>query len=171
MLRLAKAFWDLALWRMSPAQLPASVFLLVLVALLVALLEVLGVLLPPYSTDRIPVRVVLSVGLPIAWAWAVLSLTRRQARFLQTAIALLGLSAIAQLVLYPLASMLNVLGLNQPISIVVGLASFVGLIWYVVACAYVWRAALDSGLGMGVAVSVGYLVVSMLLDQYLLPDA
>jgi hypothetical protein len=26
MLRLAKAFWDLALWRMSPAQLPASVF-------------------------------------------------------------------------------------------------------------------------------------------------
>ena len=32
MLRLAKAFWDIALWRASPAQLPASRFLLCLVA-------------------------------------------------------------------------------------------------------------------------------------------
>jgi hypothetical protein len=47
MLRLAKAFWDIALWRKSPAQLPASVFLLCLVAAAAALLEVIGALLPP----------------------------------------------------------------------------------------------------------------------------
>ncbi len=63
MLRLAKAFWDLALWRLSPAQLPASVFLLSLVAAIVALFEVLGALLPPASTDWIVVRILLSVGL------------------------------------------------------------------------------------------------------------
>ena len=36
MLRLAKAFWDIALWRKSPAQLPASAFLLCLVAAFLA---------------------------------------------------------------------------------------------------------------------------------------
>ncbi len=52
MLRLAKAFWDIALWRRSPAQLPASLFLLALVAAAAVLLEVLSALLPPVSSDR-----------------------------------------------------------------------------------------------------------------------
>jgi hypothetical protein len=39
MLRIAKAFWDIALWRKSPAQLPASLFLLGLVAALQLLPE------------------------------------------------------------------------------------------------------------------------------------
>ena len=57
MLRLAKAFLDIALWRKSPAQLPASAFLLSLVAAAVAALEVLGALLPPNPSDRILTRV------------------------------------------------------------------------------------------------------------------
>jgi len=42
MLRLAKAFLDIALWRKSPAQLPASLLLLGIVACAVAALEVLA---------------------------------------------------------------------------------------------------------------------------------
>jgi hypothetical protein len=47
----------------------------------------------------------------------------------------------------------------------------VGLIWYLLACANIWRAALDSGLGLGLAISVGYLLLSMVLEQQFLPDA
>ena len=39
MLRLAKAFWDISIWKRTPAQLPASLFLLGLVAGIAALLE------------------------------------------------------------------------------------------------------------------------------------
>jgi hypothetical protein len=170
MLRLAKAFWDLALWRVTPAQLPASVFLLWLVAGVVAVLEVLGALLPPYSSDRMVTRVVLSVGLPLAWAWTVLVVTRHRQRFLQTGIALLGIAALAQLVLYPLGSLLNVVGSDHPIAIPLGFLSFVGLVWYLLACAHIWRAALDSGLSLGLAISLGYLIVSIVLEQVLLPD-
>jgi hypothetical protein len=46
----------------------------------------------------------------------------------------------------------------------------VGLIWYLLACANIWRAALDSGIALGVAVSVGYLLLSIVLEQQLLPD-
>jgi hypothetical protein len=171
MLRLAKAFWDIALWRCSPAQLPASFFLLGLVAAAVAILEVLGALLPPGPSDRIVLRVVLSVGLPLIFAWSVLTIARHRQRFLQTGIALLGVAVLAQLVLYPLSSLLNVIGADRPESIVLGLLLFVGLVWYLLACANIWRAALDSGIGVGIAVSVGYLMLSMLVEQQLLPDA
>ncbi len=170
MLRLAKAFWDLALWRISPAQLPASRFLLVLVTLAVAVLEALGALLPPAQTDRIVSRVALSVALPLAWAWTILYLTRHRQRFLQTAIALLGVGVLAQLVLYPLGSVLDVIGMDHPAAIPLGLLSFAGLVWYLLACAHIWRAALESGLTLGLSISIGYLVLSVGLEQ-LLADA
>ena len=149
MLRLAKAFWDIALWRKSPAQLPASAFLLCLVAAAVALLEVLGALLPPNPGGRILTRVALSVGLPLLFAWLVLIIARQPQRFLQTGSALLGVAVLAQLVLYPLGSLLNLIGTDRPASLPLGVLLFVGLIWYLLACANIWRAALESGIITG----------------------
>ncbi len=146
-------------------------FLLGLVAAVVAVLEVLGALLPPGPSDRIFTRVVLSVGLPLIFAWAVLAVARHRQRFLQTGIALLGVGVLAELVLYPLSSLLNVLGSDDLVSIPLGLLAFGGLVWYLLACANIWRAALDSGIGLGIAVSVGYLLLSTVLVQQLLPDA
>jgi hypothetical protein len=171
MLRLVKAFWDIAIWRRSPAQLPASLFLLGLVATAVAILEIVGALLPPGPSDRIVVRVTLSVGMPLIFTWVVLAVTRHRQRFLQTGIALLGVAVLAQVVLYPLGSLLNFVGSDEPAAIPLGVLLFAGLIWYLLACANIWRAALDSGIGLGLAVSVGYLLLSMVLEQQLLPDA
>jgi hypothetical protein len=169
MLRLAKAFLDIALWRRTPAQLPASVFLLALVAAAAALLEVLGAFLPPVSSDRIFLRIVLSVGSPMAFAWAVLVLAHHRQRFLQTGIALLGVGVLAELVLYPVGSLIHVIGSNAVASIPLGVLMVTGLIWYLLACANIWRAALDSGISVGLAVSVGYLLLSIVLEQQLLP--
>jgi hypothetical protein len=170
MLRLAKAFWDIALWKRTPAQLPASLFLLGLVAGAAALLEVLSAFLPPASTDRIFTRIALSVGSPLAFAWIVLVLTRHRQRFLQTGIALLGVGVLAELLLYPVGSLIHVIGSDRLASVPLGLLMLVGLIWYLLACANIWRAALDSGIALGVAVSVGYLLLSIVLEQQLLPD-
>jgi hypothetical protein len=170
MLRLAKAFWDIALWRRTPAQLPASLFLLGLVAAAAALLEVLGAFLPPVTSDRVFLRVVLSVGLPLAFAWAVLAVTHHRQRFLQTGIALLGVGVLAELFLYPIGSLIQVIGSDRIASVPLGILMLVGLIWYLLACANIWRAALDSGIGLGVAISVGYLVLSIVLEQQLLPN-
>jgi hypothetical protein len=171
MLRLAKAFWDIALWRRTPAQLPASLFLLALVAGTAALLEVLSAFLPPVSSGRIFTRIALTVGLPLGFAWAVLVLARRPQRFLQTGIALLGVGVLAELVLYPIGSLVHVIGSDRLASLPLGFAMLIGLIWYVLACANIWRAALDSGIALGVAVSLGYLLLSIFLEQLLLPDA
>ena len=171
MLRLARAFWDIALWRKSPAHLPASVFLLGLVAAAVAFLEVLGALLPPGPSDRILIRVLLSVGQPLGFAWVVLSIARHGQRFLQTSSALLGVAVLAELVMYPLGSLLSIVGSDRPAAVPLGVLLFMGLIWYLLACANIWRAALDSGSGLGLAISVGYLLLSMVLEQQFLPGA
>ena len=170
MLRLAKAFWDIALWRRTPAQLPASLFLLALVAVAAALVEVLSAFLPPASSDRIFTRIALSVGLPLGFAWAVLVLARHRQRFLQTGIALLGVGVLAELVLNPIGSLIHVIGTDSLESVPFGILMLVGLIWYLLACANIWRAALDSRLSVGVVISVGYLLLSMALEQQLLPD-
>jgi hypothetical protein len=169
MLRLAKAFLSIALWRQTPAHLPASLFLLALTACAAGLMEVLDALLSPGPQDRIMTRVALEVGLPLAFTWAVLALSRRRARFLQTATALLGIGVLAGIVLYPLAALRSALGDDRIASIPVGLLLFVGFIWYLLACAHVWRTALDSGVGLGGVISVGYLILSISLEQQLLP--
>jgi hypothetical protein len=170
MLRLAKAFWEIALWRRTPAQLPASLFLLALVAIAAALLEVLSAFLPPVSSDRIFTRIVLSVAMPLCFAWAVLAVARHRQRFLQTGIALLGVGVLAQLVLYPIGSLIHIIGSDRLEAVPFGVLMLVGLIWYLLACANIWRAALDSRLSLGVAISVAYLVLSIALEQQLLPD-
>jgi hypothetical protein len=171
MLRLAKAFWDIALWRASPAQLPASVFLLCLVAGLAAGLELISAQLPPSQGGLIPIRLGLSVALPLLFSWMVLAVARRRQRFLQTGTALLGVAVLAELVLYPLGSLLNYIGTDTPAALPVGVLLITGFIWYLLACANIWRAALDARLGLGGAISVGYLLLSIFLEQKLVPNS
>ena len=101
----------------------------------------------------------------------VLAVARQRQRFLQTGTALLGVAVLAELVLYPLGSLLNFIGFDGPASLPLGVLLLVGLIWYLLACANIWRAALDARLGLGVAISVGYLLLSMALEQQLLPKS
>ncbi len=169
MLRLVKAFWDIALWRRSPAQLPASLFLLALVAAAVALLEVLAALLSPGPGDNILTRVLLSVGLPLLFTWVVLTIARHPQRFLQTGSALLGVGVLAGLAVYPLGSLIGVIGSDRLASLPLIVLVCLGFIWYLLACANIWRAALDSGVAVGMAVSIGYFLLSLLLEQQLLP--
>ena len=59
MRQLAKAFFDIAIWRRTPAHLPASLFLLALVSAAAALLDVAGALLLPGPNDKIVLQVAL----------------------------------------------------------------------------------------------------------------
>jgi hypothetical protein len=171
MLLLAKAFLDIALRRQTPAYLPASLLLLALVAGAAALMEVLGALLPPPPNGQIPLRIVLEVGMPLAFAWVLLALARRRERFLQTATALLGVAALALLILYPLNSLIGVLGEDKLISLPIGVIWTAVFIGYLLACAHIWRSALDSGLLLGAGISLGYWILSSLIEHRLLAQA
>jgi hypothetical protein len=171
MLLLAKAFLDIAFWRQSPACLPASLLLLVLTGCAAALTEVLGALLPPPPNGQIPLRIILAVLMPLAFTWVLLALARRRARFLQTATALLGVGALALLIIYPLASLIGMLGEDQLIALPIGVIWVAVFIGYLLACAHIWRSALDSGLLLGAGISIGYFLLSSLIGQRLLTQS
>jgi hypothetical protein len=170
MLLLAKAFLDIALWRRTPAQLPASLFLLSLVSGAAALLDALSALLPPGPNEQMVLQIALDVGLPVAFAWAVLTLARRRQRFLQTATALIGVGVLADLLLYPADALLRVVGSERFVSIPLGFLFYAALLWYLLACTHIWRAALESSLMLGGLISLGYLVLLIVLEQQLLPQ-
>ena len=173
MLRLAKAFLEIALWKKTPAHLPASPFLLVLIACVAALLEVLSNFLPPSRRDGVLPGILLSVALPLCFAWGLLAVARRRERFLQTASALLGVEVLAEIVIYPVIAVLRVMGTDRltsnPVGLLLSAAYIVGIIWYLLACAHVWRAALDSGLLLGGVISVGYFILSNVLEFQVAP--
>jgi hypothetical protein len=168
MLPLAKAFLDIALRRQTPAYLPASWLLLLLAACAAALAEVFGALLPPPPNDQIPLRIVLEVAMPLSFTWVLLEFARRRARFLQTATALLGVGALASLILYPLDSLIAVMGEDKLMSLPIGVVWTGVLVLYLWAIAHIWRAALDSGLLLGFAISLGYFVLRISIENRLL---
>jgi hypothetical protein len=171
MLLLAKAFLDIALRRQTPACLPASLLLLGLAACAAALTEALGALLPPPPNGQIPLRILLAVGMPLVFTWVLLALARRRARFLQTATALLGVAALAYLILYPLDSLIGVMGEDKWASLPIGVISVAIFIGYLLAWAHIWRSALDCRLALGIGISLGYWILSSLIGHRLLAQA
>jgi hypothetical protein len=45
------------------------------------------------------------------------------------------------------------------------------LIGYLMACAHIWRSALDSGALLGVSISLGYFLLSNLIEHRLLAQS
>ena len=105
------------------------------------------------------------------------SLERRQAAKNEinwvTAIfmALFHVGAIAALILYPLDSIIRVLGEDKLASLPIGVIWTAVFIGYLLACAHIWRSALDSGLLLGVAISLGYFVLSLSIEHRLLAQS
>jgi hypothetical protein len=163
--KFLRAFWDIALWRRTPAQLPASILLLGLVAAASAVLEALASWLPAAPPGGIFMRVAISVVMPLAFAWVVLAIARHRQRFLQTGTALLGVGIFAGIVIYPLESLINHVGVGQPPSLPLGVLSIGVLIWYLLTCANIWRAALESHLVLGGVISLGYFLLSTFVEQ------
>ena len=168
MTRLVKAFLDIALWRKTPAVLPASTFLLALVAIAAALVEALGDSLPPKPRNAMALRVALAVIVPLCFTWVVLALSRRRERFLQTGSAILGVDVLAGIVLYPLDSAILMVGVDRPWALPLGVVLFAGYIGYLLAGVNIWRAALDSSVIVGGLVTLGYFLLNLVLERQLL---
>jgi hypothetical protein len=94
MLRLLQTFFDIAVWRKGPQDLPASPFLAsgVLCAY-IAISFVYTRQLDLGLRAALPM-IAIDVLMLLGWLWAVLALFSRRHRFLQTATSLLGIGVL-----------------------------------------------------------------------------
>lgn len=89
MFELIKSLWNICLFKKGPESLPHSMWLL---RLLVLADVIVSFLLAAISSSGIKslLQAVLSVVFILVFAWGMLAMARKSARFLQTACALLG---------------------------------------------------------------------------------
>ena len=165
---LLKVFWDIALWRRGPRDLPPSRALLAIVALLYVVTSAIQSLLID-GPGLAVARGVADVAFTVAVFWLCLAVTRRRHRLLQTLTAVLGTGTLLALPMIGLFLAADALGPDGPLAAALKLLLLPLLIWDLCVLAHIARLALEAPLIAGVAVATSYYLVGYLLLERLLP--
>jgi hypothetical protein len=159
---LVRVFWDIALLRRGPRDVPASGALLVLTALAYAAIGALQSLLLD-GPEHVLLRTVADLGLTGGVFAACLALGGRRHRLLQTLTAVLGTSALLALPLLALQVAGWQHGPDGPVALLLELLQLPLLAWYVLVLGHIVRSALEAPLITGLAVAMSYVLASYLL--------
>lgn len=155
---IVKAFWQIALFRQGPEDLPDSLPLLMLAALAYVFVDaVVIVLLYPLSA-LLPLLLV-DVGFLTLWSMGILRLFGHGTRLKRTLTALFGAGALLQVLAFPLSAWP---AFGIPIEIPIGIriaTSLVILLWSVAVYGYVFARALTRPPAIGLLFAIVYFVV------------
>jgi hypothetical protein len=165
---LVKAFWEIALWRRSPADLPDSAALLLVAAAAYAALSAVQSFML-FGTDAIVMRTLADVALLALPLWLLLAVARRGARYRQTLTALFGTGAVLSPFVLALLALKGAAGTSYPLSLLVWAGTMAVVLWYLFVVGFILRAALDTGMFTGVAIALAYVVGSSALLSTLFP--
>lgn len=171
MQELIRLYFDIALWRRGPRDVPASFPLLVLVA--VPYLVTSGVqsalMYPAEGPGGALARAGADLAMTVVLFWIVLAVARRGHRYVQTLSALLGTGTLLALPMLGLLLLGRQVPNGSPLEFLVSLASLPLLVWALFVIGHIVRSALEAPLATGMAVAMSYFVVSYLLLVQLFP--
>jgi hypothetical protein len=160
-----KVFLDIVLWRRGPQDLPSSGLLLLLTLLAYVIVSGVQVALMHETGVALLLFLVLDPLLLMGTVWFVLSVFGHKERFLQTATAVLGTSALLSAVLsIPFQLMLSSQGEGPP-TIATQLMALGLIVVFVLVTGRILKLALDSNLFTGIAIALTYVVVLNSLAQ------
>ena len=168
MLRLIFAFVEIALHRRGPDELPASRFLFGVV--LVAYLTVAFATLHLGAGVTHPILLlIVDTAFSLTFIWSVLKAFDRERRFKQTASALLGTDTLLNVMSMPLIVWSKSLEGTGGDSSVVAILFALLAIWSIDISGFVLSRALDRAYFLGVAIMLGYVLLSISLRLSLFP--
>jgi len=107
-------------------------------------------------------------GLFFSFIFAKILLLKNPERFIQTFCAMMGVVTLINLISVPVVYPLSNEELDENLVLFFGLLSFVLFIWVIVVYGFIFSRAIDSTLGNGVAISVGYALLSIMILQLFL---
>ncbi|MGQ9658559.1 MAG: hypothetical protein ACUVQI_00245 [Thermochromatium sp.] len=168
---LVKFFLELCLLRRAPQDLPASELLLGLVLVTDLLVGLLVGIMAGLSWLTSLLQGVAEVLLMLTALYVALMQLKLRARFLQSATALLGSSAVLGLAAIPPLS-LDPTGSRESDLAVLGALMLMGLvIWGIVVTGHILRHTFSITLGQGAAIAVAFQIVAVTLVTSLLGGA
>jgi len=165
---IALRIFAIMLLKAGPQHLPYSVSLCtVLLALYVASGAL--VLTTTLSAGQAVVNMVIDAALLAAFSYICLSLLKYRARFVQMVSALAGIGLVYHLLAWPLFIGLNSVQADDRSAGIFALLMLLLISWQVLVFAHVFRHAMQMSMGRALALSFGYLFLSMAVAEIIFP--
>ena len=165
MINIIKIIFQICLLRKGPEDLPAdgSVLLNLLI-----LSFVVSIFLGRMIYDM-RVAIISSIGgLLFSFIFTKILLSKKPERFTQTFSAMLGTVTLINIISLPIFAPLSNEQLNENFVLLFSLVSFAFLIWVIVIYGFIFSRALSITLNYGIAISVGYAFLSVMILQLVL---
>lgn len=164
-------FWQICQLRRGPEDVPYSVQLLVLLAVLDVALGIGGQLLAAPDRLRIAVSLtLLAVVMDAAVFWGLLWFKRLQSRWVQGLTTIFGIDLLLGLVALPLTLLSHVV---EPKSVMIGLVVVAQMLlvgWNIGLRGFVFHRALNIGLLQGNMLSLALFMLNIFISIQLFPE-
>ena len=167
---VVRLYVQIALLRRGPQDLPASWLLLTLTVCAYAAVNALVNSLLPPGTGW-PPQLAIDVLFTLAWYAALLQLTGRRERFLQTTTAVFGFQSLLSPPLIASEWLMKRFGQDTTWQLPITVGGLALVIWLIAANGHVVKAALDWSSATSVALVILQIVASQLLLFALFPPS
>ena len=144
---------EIARLRRDPSVLPASLTLLVTMAVAYAGSSAMQSWLL-HQGDRLLARTVADLALTLAIFWVVLAVTRRLYRYRQTMNAVLGVSVLLTPILMLLIALQQPTDMYYAIKLMAWAGSIAVIVWYTLVIGHILKSALEIGFVTSVAIAI-----------------
>lgn len=158
------------LLRAGPQHLPYSLSLLAILTLLYLTSGVL-VLTTAMSSGQAAANMVLDVAVLFAFSYFCLSLLKYRARFVQMVSALAGIGIVYHLLAWPLFIQIHNMQPQQQGAKIAALLMLLLISWQVLVYAHVFRHSMQMSMTRALALSFGYLFLSMAAAEIIFPGS
>jgi len=152
------------LLKAGPQHLPASRQLLG-ASILLYLVTGLLILLPELDAATALGDMLLDIGVLASFSYFTLSMLGFTRRFVQTVATLATTGCVFHLLAWPVLVHINSLQAQQQDALIESLLMLALLAWQILVNAHIFRYALELKMGAAVALSFGYLFLSIALSQ------
>ena len=169
MSRLFRYWLELCLLRATPQDGPGSVFSLGFAMTCYAMVSIL-VMTASYGMLAGGGLALLELAMLVTFVAALLYLLNKAARINQTLAAMAGAGSLLGLVAFPLILLQGPVPEQGTQPLALSLVWVALLLWNLVVSAHILRHALSSSFTIGLAVSIGYLIISTQVAVMLFPQ-
>jgi hypothetical protein len=148
----------------GPQHLPASRQLLGATIVLYMVTGLL-ILLPELGAATALGNMLLDIVILTAFCYSALSLLRLASRVVQTVTAMAATGVVFHLLAWPVLAHINSMQAGDQVAMIESLMMLAMLAWQVLVNAHIFRYALEIKMGRAVALSFGYLFLSIATSQ------
>ncbi|MGD2052996.1 MAG: hypothetical protein PVG45_02730 [Gammaproteobacteria bacterium] len=167
---LVQRILAIMLLRAGPQDVPYSTSLLAAVTFLY-LAGGIVVLTTALATSQAVANMMLDIAVLFAFSYFCLSLLGFRARFVQTVTALAGVGIVYHLLAWPLFIQIHGMQPEQQGVKIAGLLMLLLISWQVLVFAHVFRHAMQLSMARALALSFGYLFLSMAAAEIIFPGS